>query len=294
MGLGRRRESSPEVRQWLGNLLVAWTFVTGLFAAFASAWYGRTGDIKILIAYLGAPFLIGVVLFVGLGAYALATSTSRPIAEDGPSGQRRKRRAGMFHRAPPAPHVENHTLGVLGFDPRDPQAWERVSLRGRPGEEDLTEFNRVRLESSHARVATGVLALAAGVGWAQVFAPAILQIDAFDAAPLALLGGGTVLLAILLRRPRALAKRAVRRETHMETTYRLGPEGLEVMDARGRGRYGWQDIAHVKEGTGIFLVRIIDGQQVMIPKRAAGPETLGRMRAVMRVHAGERAALRVA
>ena len=88
--------SSPEVRKWMGNLLVAWTFVTGLTATFASAWWFRTGDIKILIAYLGAPFLVGCALFLFLGLMALATRTKAHQAIE-PDGLRaRKQREGWF------------------------------------------------------------------------------------------------------------------------------------------------------------------------------------------------------
>ena len=94
MGQRNRKESAPEVRRWLGNLLVAWTFVTGLTVTFASAWYYRTGDIKVIIAYLGAPALIGAALFLATGAMALATRTKAhvPIEADGlrASKQRQK------------------------------------------------------------------------------------------------------------------------------------------------------------------------------------------------------------
>ena len=65
MGLeGRAPPANASARAALGNLLVAWTFVTGCAAAIASAWYYRTGDLKVIIAYLGAPFLVGTALFI--------------------------------------------------------------------------------------------------------------------------------------------------------------------------------------------------------------------------------------
>ena len=89
-----RKESSPEVRRWLGNLLVAWTFVTGLALTFASAWYYRTRDLKVIIAYLGAPAIVGAALFITMGIMALATRTKAhvPIEADGlrASKQRQK------------------------------------------------------------------------------------------------------------------------------------------------------------------------------------------------------------
>ena len=275
----------------MGNLLVAWTFVTGLAAAIASAWYSRTGDIKVLIAYLGAPFLIGVVLFVSLGLYLVATREARrdPIE---PCGQPHRRGEGFFGRAAPPPGAHRARAPDAGAAPVDPMAWERVTLRARAGEEELTEYHRVSLEPRHVKIAMLVLALAASVGWAQVLAPALLQVDPFRAAPAALLGAGVVLLAILLARPRHLAKRAVRQETHFETTWRVGPDGLEMVDARGRGRYRWEDVQVVRESGGIFVVRTRDGASLVIPKRAAGPESVERMRMVMRMHAGERAVLR--
>lgn len=93
MGLRNRKESASGVRRWIGNLIVAWTFVTGLAVTFASAWYYRTGDIKIIIAYLGAPFLIGAALFLMLGTMMLATRTKRraPVESDGIRATKQKK-----------------------------------------------------------------------------------------------------------------------------------------------------------------------------------------------------------
>lgn len=62
MAVGRR-DTVKGARSWLGTMLVAWTFVTGSALLLASAWYQRTGDLRMIIVYLGPPFLIGMVLF---------------------------------------------------------------------------------------------------------------------------------------------------------------------------------------------------------------------------------------
>lgn len=72
------RLGTPQLRQLLGTLLVAWTLITGCAAVFASALYYRSGDLKILIAYLGAPFLIGTVLFVMVGLSGFVTTGEMP------------------------------------------------------------------------------------------------------------------------------------------------------------------------------------------------------------------------
>jgi len=68
----QRKTTVKGARQWLGNLLVAWSIVAGMAGTLGSAWYYRTGDMAILIAYLGAPFLIGTMLFVAIGLVSLA------------------------------------------------------------------------------------------------------------------------------------------------------------------------------------------------------------------------------
>lgn len=287
MGLGSRKASSPEARKWLGNLLVAWTFVTGLSAAFASAWYGRTGDIKVLIAYLGAPFLVGVVLFTSLGVYALATRSAErdPVAASG----RRHRRSQLFVEGTQA-RPRGPMAAALAGEPST--SWERVTIRGKPDENELTEFHRITLEGEHVRAALGVLAVAAAIAWAQLLAPASIQLDPYQLAPVALLITGTILLAALLGRPRRLARHATERETLLETTWQLGPEGVIIIDARGHGRYSWNDVSAVQEANGIIVLRTRDGASLVIPKHAAaGPETLGRVRAVLTTHVGDRAQL---
>lgn len=286
MGLGRRKgASSPEVRQWLGNLMVAWTFVTGLAASIAAAWYGRTGDMKVLISFLGAPFVIGAVLFLALGAYAMATRTRlREVVE--PSGTRGRRRASIFAREGP------EASGSVRVDGADASTWEHVSIRGRADESELREFHTLRLERQHVIAATLALTVAGGIGWAELIVPEALDVDPYHVAPAAILFAWAILLAALLSRPARLARRTLKRETLLETTFRVGPEGVEVADARGRGRFAWDSIERVNEAERIFLVRTQEGNEIVIPKRGAGPETLGRMRAVMRFHAGDRVALR--
>ena len=84
MGL-QRKDSESQVRTWLGNLMAAWALVTGLALTFASAWWYRTKDLKILIAYVGAPLLVGLALFITMGIMALVMRTKPrpPIEADG-------------------------------------------------------------------------------------------------------------------------------------------------------------------------------------------------------------------
>lgn len=91
MGL-RRKESAPEVRAWLGNLLAAWTFVTSLLVTFASAWWYRTKDVKVMIAYIGAPALVGLALFITMGIMALVMRTKphAPLEADGVRARKQK------------------------------------------------------------------------------------------------------------------------------------------------------------------------------------------------------------
>ncbi|HEX2021533.1 MAG TPA: hypothetical protein VHH36_02390 [Candidatus Thermoplasmatota archaeon] len=90
-----KARSAPEARQWLGNLLVAWTFVSGLALVLASALYQRSGDPKVLIAWLGGPFLVGTVLFVCIGIFGLASRT-RGHAPIEPADGPRSRHASIF------------------------------------------------------------------------------------------------------------------------------------------------------------------------------------------------------
>lgn len=97
----RRSGSSAQTRAVLGTLVVAWTFVTGCALAIASAWYYRTKDLNILLAYLGAPFLVGTALFITIGVVTLAArgedraplepSELRPKRSEALGGGRRSR-----------------------------------------------------------------------------------------------------------------------------------------------------------------------------------------------------------
>lgn len=80
MGYKSRRASTGH-RQLLGTLLVAWSLVTGCAAVFASAVYYRTGDLAILIAYLGAPFIIGTVLLFLVAISGWASRTKEEVIE---------------------------------------------------------------------------------------------------------------------------------------------------------------------------------------------------------------------
>ena len=70
MAVGRK-ETVKGARGLLGTLLVAWTFVTGSALLLASAYYQRTGDIRVLIVWLAPPFLIGLVIFGTIGLVSL-------------------------------------------------------------------------------------------------------------------------------------------------------------------------------------------------------------------------------
>ncbi len=73
MGYSYKR-GSPQFRQLLGTLLVAWSLVTGCAAVFASALYYRSGDLKVIIAYLGAPLVVGSALLVMIAFTGAAVS----------------------------------------------------------------------------------------------------------------------------------------------------------------------------------------------------------------------------
>jgi pheromone shutdown protein TraB len=98
MGLRRKDDDASQMRAWMGNLLAAWTFVTGLAVTFASAWWYRTRDIKILIAYVGAPVIVGLALFLTLGIMAavMRTKPRKPVEADGVRA--RKQREAWFGR----------------------------------------------------------------------------------------------------------------------------------------------------------------------------------------------------
>lgn len=62
------------MRGLLGTLLVAWTFVTGSALLIATTYYQRTGDLRVILVWLGAPFLVGTALF---GCIALVSLIGR-------------------------------------------------------------------------------------------------------------------------------------------------------------------------------------------------------------------------
>lgn len=252
MGLGRRRRGSPQLRQWLGNLLVAWTFVTGLAVVFASALYQRTGDLKILISYLGAPFLIGTALFVLIGVFGLAAREKpREMAE--PLAAPRRRQESIFGRG--------------GLSPGE-QSWSMVNghilVRVRPTFDDALDVARAGLERRHAWSSAGVVALAGAIGWARVVAPGTVD----GLAPLVLLTGGVAFLGTLLGQPRRVA----RRTPYAAATYRFGPEGIEYADGRRTGRHGWDEVVAARETKRVLHLRMRGGEDVVVPKRDIGSE----------------------
>ena len=58
-------------RSVVGTLMVAWTFVSGGAVVIGSAYYQRTGDLRVLITWLAPPFLIGTVLFLVMGVVSV-------------------------------------------------------------------------------------------------------------------------------------------------------------------------------------------------------------------------------
>lgn len=85
----RYRRGAPQTRQLLGTLLVAWSLVAGCAATLGSAIYANTQDIKVLIAWFGAPFLVGTVLLLLVAFAGLSTRVKEEIApEPDPTGMR--------------------------------------------------------------------------------------------------------------------------------------------------------------------------------------------------------------
>lgn len=80
--VGRKTQSTVKgAKSWLGTLLVAWTFVSGGAVLIGSAYYQRSGNIEVLIAWLAPPFVIGVALFLVMGVVSLAGSTKNVEVE---------------------------------------------------------------------------------------------------------------------------------------------------------------------------------------------------------------------
>lgn len=91
--MAARKETASGARQWLGTLLVAWTFVTGCALVIATAHYQTRHDLRVLLAFLGAPFLVGCALFITMGIVMLAGSVRDPHVE-GRVGDRKAWRPG--------------------------------------------------------------------------------------------------------------------------------------------------------------------------------------------------------
>lgn len=62
-------------RKWLGTLLVAWTFVSSSALLLATAYYQRSGDLRVLIVWLAPPFVIGCVIFAMIALASVAGQT---------------------------------------------------------------------------------------------------------------------------------------------------------------------------------------------------------------------------
>lgn len=91
--MARRKSTVSGARRWLGTLLVAWTFVTGCALVLATAHYQTRHDLRVLLALLGAPFLIGLALFIILGIVVLVGHVQDPHVE-GSVGDRKAWRPG--------------------------------------------------------------------------------------------------------------------------------------------------------------------------------------------------------
>lgn len=66
-----RSTPAERLRQWVGNLIIAWTVVASLAAVLGAAYYQRTGDKWILWGIMGGAgagcaALVGFAVMVGL------------------------------------------------------------------------------------------------------------------------------------------------------------------------------------------------------------------------------------
>lgn len=81
VGRNKRQSTVKGAKSWLGTLLVAWTFVSGGAVLVGSAYYQRSGEIEVLIAWLAPPFLLGVALFLVMGVVSLVGNTKTTHVE---------------------------------------------------------------------------------------------------------------------------------------------------------------------------------------------------------------------
>lgn len=89
--MGRKKEASAPSSP-LSTLMVAWVVVVGMTFAPVGTYFYRTGDIKVMIAFLGASFLIGGCLFFAM-ALARMGSRNRVTNDDGQIANLRARGA---------------------------------------------------------------------------------------------------------------------------------------------------------------------------------------------------------
>ena len=68
---GTHQPQLRRARRWIGIMLVAWTLVTGAIVSVGAAYSARSNDIRILIAALTGPLLMGIVILVALGTVRL-------------------------------------------------------------------------------------------------------------------------------------------------------------------------------------------------------------------------------
>jgi hypothetical protein len=84
----QRTVAKSAAKDQLGNMLVVWAFVASSAACLGTAFWQRTGDVRILISALAAPLVIGVILLMGFGLTLLTLpAPSRVQTPDGPGAR---------------------------------------------------------------------------------------------------------------------------------------------------------------------------------------------------------------
>ena len=78
----RQKKEASAPSSPLSTLMVAWVVVVGMTFAPVGTYFVQTGDLKVMIAFLGAAFLVGGSLFVAMGLARMG-SRNRITNEDG-------------------------------------------------------------------------------------------------------------------------------------------------------------------------------------------------------------------
>jgi hypothetical protein len=95
----RRQEELKEASSPLVTLTVAWTVVVGLAFAPVGMYYYQTGNLRVLLAFTAAAFVIGLSLFIAMGlgrAGARAKTRRRRGAAEGPAIADVRKRGAIF------------------------------------------------------------------------------------------------------------------------------------------------------------------------------------------------------